>query len=265
MTEPVNRTLLLLDIERFSERDDIQQGYLRRMLYGVVDALLRKADIDQTRHLRADRGDGVLVMIDANAPVPGLLRALLHDVGHELRAVNRLASSSAQIRLRAVLATGFVAVDEFDGWVGTDLNTACRLLDGDLLRAALRERADDFALCIADQVHAGIVRHGHPGIPAEQFRPVDVPSKNGRLQAWLYGPLPQGVPAPEPEGDSGAGRGSAPAAHEPPRPPAPQPRDGVTVRGDVTGGVIGLNQGSIGSIGDVSNITVGRPGAGDLR
>ena len=36
-------------------------------------------------------------------------------------------------------------MDGHDGWVGSDLNHACRLLDAELLRAALRERPDDFA------------------------------------------------------------------------------------------------------------------------
>ena len=105
-------------------------------------------------------------LIDANAPVTALLRGPAHRGARQLRAVNRMASSSAQIRLRGVVATGYVAVDEHDGWVGSDLNHACRLLDAQLLRAALRERTDDFALCVSDGLYAGVVRHDHPGIPA---------------------------------------------------------------------------------------------------
>ena len=112
-------------------------------------------------------------LIDANASVTALLRALLSEVPAQLRAVNRLASSSAQIRLRGVVATGYVAVDEHDGWVGSDLNHACRLLDAELLREALRERTDDFALCVSESVHDGIVRHDHPGIPADDFHASD--------------------------------------------------------------------------------------------
>src|ERR1043165_5346099 len=163
MTDPVSRTILLLDIERFSDRDDVEQAYLRRMLYDITDRTLECAGIDETRRLRADRGDSVIELIDANAPVTALLRALLMDVPAQLRVVNRMASSSAQIRLRGVVATGYVAVDEHDGWIGTDLNDACRLLDAQLLRAALRERPDDFALIVSDALYTGGVRHDHPG------------------------------------------------------------------------------------------------------
>jgi hypothetical protein len=172
MTDPVSRTILLLDIERFSDRDDVEQAYLRRMLHDITDRTLEGAGIDETRRLRADRGDSVMELIDANAPVTALLRALLSGVPAHLCAVNRMASRSAQIRLRGVVATGYVAVDEHDGWVDSDLNHACRLLDAGLLRAALRERADDFALCVSDALYTGVIRHDHAGIPASDFHPV---------------------------------------------------------------------------------------------
>ncbi|KAB1979752.1 hypothetical protein [Streptomyces triticiradicis] len=204
MTDPVSRTILLLDIEKYSDRDDVEQAYLRRMLYDITDRALESAGIDERLRLRADRGDSVMELIDANASVTALLRTLLAEVPGLLRSVNRTASSSAQIRLRGVVATGYVAVDERDGWVGSDLNHACRLLDAHLLRAALRERPDDFALCVSENVHSGIVRHDHPGIPADGFHPVTVDSKNGPLRAWLHGPVPRGA-------DDHGERGGAPA------------------------------------------------------
>jgi hypothetical protein len=125
MTDPVSRTILLLDIERFSDRDDVEQAYLRRMLYDITDRALECAGIDETRRLRADRGDSVMELIDANAPVTALLRALLMDVPAQLRAVNRMASSSAQIRLRGVVATGYVAVDRHDCWTPSYCGPPC--------------------------------------------------------------------------------------------------------------------------------------------
>ncbi|GLW00010.1 hypothetical protein [Streptomyces lavendulae] len=208
MSDPLHRTFLLVDTERFSDRDDVQQAYLRRMLYDVVDRTLLAAGVDQTLRLRADRGDAIMELIDSSVPVNTLLRALLTEVPAQLRSVNRLAASSAQIRLRAVLATGYVMIDEYDGWVGSDLNHACRLLDGDTLRAALRERHDDYALCVSEAVYSGIVRHEHPGVPSAEFREITVPGKNGPLTAWLHGPLPQGAAA-------------APAAATPSAAPSP--------------------------------------------
>ncbi|MFI2209039.1 hypothetical protein [Streptomyces sp. NPDC020141] len=190
MSEPVHRVILLLDIEKYSDRDDVEQAYLRRMLYDVTDQVLEAAGIDETLRIRADRGDSVMELIDANASPTALLRAVLTEIPVQLRMVNRMASRSAQIRLRTVVADGYVAVDGYNGWVGSDLNHACRLLDAQLLRDALRERTDDFALCVSQSVHSGIVRHDHPGIPRDRFHAVTVGSKNGPLNAWLYGPVP---------------------------------------------------------------------------
>ncbi|MFD5511268.1 hypothetical protein ACFWIB_26325 [Streptomyces sp. NPDC127051] len=253
MNDPLPRTILLVDTERYSDRDDVQQAFLRRMLYDVVDRTLLAAGIDQTLRMRADRGDAIMELIDPGAPLTTLLRALLTEVPAQLRAVNRLAASSAQIRLRAVLATGYVAVDEFDGWVGTDLNHACRLLDGEPLKQALRERTDDYALCVSEPVYAGIVRHNHTGIPADEFTSVTMPSKNGPLGAWMYGPLPKGGPAPEPEGDSGAGTGTGSGSGTVAAPGSASP---------ISGGVFGgVNHGIAGGTfhGDI------RLGGGDPR
>ncbi|MGW5872853.1 hypothetical protein [Streptomyces diastaticus] len=201
MNDPVNRTMLLVDIERFSDRDDVEQAFLRRMLYDVVDRTMERAGIDETLRLRADQGDSVMEFIDPNVSVPQLLRSVVSELPAQLRAVNRMASSAAQMRLRAVVATGFIALDERGIWVGSDLNHACRLLDADLLRAALRERPGDVALCVSQSVYAGIVRHDHPGIPAEEFHEAILATKNGPLPAWLLGPVPapgQAAPAAQP-------------------------------------------------------------------
>jgi hypothetical protein len=278
MSDPVSRTILLLDIERFSHRDDVEQAYLRRMLYDITDRALETAGIDETRRTRADRGDSVMELIDANAPVTALLRSLLTEVPAQLRAVNRMASRSAQIRLRGVVATGYVAVDEHDGWVGSDLNHACRLLDADVLRDALRERPDDFALCVSDALYAGVVRHDHPGIPADGFHPVRVPSKNGPLSAWLFGPVPPGAAADD-HGDTGAGQapggsGDRPAPRVPPQAtapaqdrPAPAGSGGAPAPGPVFNGVTfggGYVGGDQNISGDQNNYLGGsRPKRGD--
>lgn len=53
MTHPVSRTILLLDIERFSDRDDVEQAYLRRMLYDVTDRALEAHAASTRRCARA--------------------------------------------------------------------------------------------------------------------------------------------------------------------------------------------------------------------
>ncbi|MFJ5192172.1 hypothetical protein ACIQCQ_08650 [Streptomyces sp. NPDC088394] len=258
MNDPVNSTILLLDIEKYSERDDVEQAYLRRMLYDLTDRALLAAGIEETRRRRADRGDSVMELIDANCSVISLLRALLTEVPAQLHSRNRRASASARMRLRGVVASGYVAVDGLDGWVGSDLNHACRLLDAEVLRTALRERADDFALCVSDQVYRGIVQHSHTGVPAEVFHSVTVDSKNGPLPAWLHGPVPAEHPRPA------SGRtDAAPAGRN--ALPAPQAPAFDFGGATVTGGVFGGTNHGIGGGTFSGDIHLGNGGVEDRR
>lgn len=232
MSDPVNSTIFLLDIEDFSKRDDVEQAYLRRMLFELADRALLTAGIEMTLRRRADRGDSVMELIDSNASPTSLLRTLLTFVPAELRALNRRASSSAQMRLRGVVASGYVAVDDGGGWVGSDLNHACRLLDAQVLREALRKRpGNDFALAVSDSVYQGVVRHNHAGVSADEFHAVTMDSKNGPLPAWLH------AWAPGPEAPAGA-VDATPSAAAPRRAPQASTFDlgGATVNGGVFGG-----------------------------
>ncbi|MCT2591430.1 hypothetical protein LHJ74_16210 [Streptomyces sp. N2-109] len=224
-TEPVNRTILLLDIEDFSRRDDVAQACLRRELHNVVEDTLAEAGVERTMQYREDRGDGLIVLVSAEVPKTALLRALLTTTPDALHQYNRLASSSAQMRLRMVLAAGEVAFDPkhgtVGGLVGHDLNQSCRLLDADVLREALAQQDAGCALGVSPPVYEGVVRHGHRGLRPEEFHHTTVSVKKDRLDMWLHDPLPRGttVPAPEPAsaGSGGRGRrddatGQAPAA-----------------------------------------------------
>ncbi|MFD7026511.1 hypothetical protein ACFWAR_00540 [Streptomyces sp. NPDC059917] len=184
------RSLLLADFERFSRRGDVEQGYMRRMLFGLLDRVAEAAGVDPAARRRTDLGDGVIELIDAAVPMADLLRAVLRVVPTELRAINRLASDAVQLRSRLVLATGDVNADGHDGWVGDALNDACRLLDAQAVRAALRGGTDPYALCVSDAVYWTTVRQNHLGISPYEFREIGVPTKTGTLQAWLHQPLP---------------------------------------------------------------------------
>ncbi len=204
MHEPVNRTILLLDIERFSRRDDVVQAVLRRTLNTVVDQLLEAAGVEATQQYREDRGDGLIVLISGDVAKTAVLRSLLTVTPELLHDHNRLASVSAQMRLRMVLAAGEVAHDPqagtTGGLVGHDLNQAFRLLDSEALRTVLAERTDrDCVLAVSAPVYEGIVRHSHHGVRPELFRRTDVKVKDGVLSAWLH---QAGLPSP-PEAATG--------------------------------------------------------------
>ncbi|MEU5979093.1 hypothetical protein [Streptomyces sp. NPDC047315] len=215
MPEPVNRTILLFDIERFSRRDDVVQVVLRRTLNKIADRTLEAAGVEATQQYREDRGDGLIVLISGDVAKTAVLRSLLTTLPDLLHEHNLLASDSAQMRVRTVLAAGEVAHDAHAGTVGGvvghDLNQACRLLDADVLRFALELREDEHCvLAVSAPVYEGVVRHGHRGVRPEHFLPVDVAVKDGGLPAWIH----RGAMA-------GEATGAAPSPASPPAPPAP--------------------------------------------
>ncbi|MET7300219.1 hypothetical protein [Embleya sp. NPDC005575] len=191
MGEPVNRTILLFDTEQFSRRDDVVQAVLRRSLNAIVDQTLVAAGVEATLQYREDRGDGMIVLLGADVAKTAVLRSLLTLTPELLHDHNRLASRSAQMRLRMVLAAGEITHDPqagtVGGIVGHDLNQACRLLDSDALRDALAERTDEeCVLMVSTQVYEGVVRHGYRGVRPELFQRIDVEVKDGVLCAWLH-------------------------------------------------------------------------------
>jgi hypothetical protein len=118
MAEPVNRTILLFDIERFSRRDDVEQAVLRRTLDNVAEDTLTAAGVERTQQYREDRGDGLIVLVSGDVSKAALLRALLTTAPDALHGYNRFAATSTQMRLRIVLAAGEVAFDRQRDTVG---------------------------------------------------------------------------------------------------------------------------------------------------
>lgn len=195
LSDPKFFTIVLYGIEGYGQLDDVEQAYMRRMLFDINDRVGDFAGIDHAHRLHAERGGAFIELIEAGSSVPALLRVLISELPAQLRTMNRMASDSTRIRLRVVVAQGYVSIDEHSGWVGRDLNRAVRLLDADPLRAALREREDDLVLCVSEDVYQGIVQHDHRGIPPEGFRAVTADSKDGTLRAWLHEPARVGTGA----------------------------------------------------------------------
>ncbi|MFD9040524.1 hypothetical protein ACFU6M_23125 [Streptomyces bottropensis] len=213
MADPVFRTILLFDIEQFGSRDDVEQAFLRRILYDVVDATVAAAHVDETDRLRADRGDSVMELIDTRVSVPTLVKILLTETPALLHNKNRLLASSARMRVRIVLASGYVAVDELDGWVGSDLNHAVRLLNSDPLRDALKQSDAGSVLCVSDGIYGGVVRHGPLGVRPDDFHRITVETKEGPTVAWLHGEPRSPAGSPPVEDAPAAASPAAGSAH----------------------------------------------------
>jgi hypothetical protein len=218
-TGPRYYAILVVDIEGFGKRRSPIQMLLRERLYRILDEAIGAVGIDVTDvPAPADRGDGAFWLLPASIPKVMLTGPFITALQAELQAHERVSTREAHMRLRVALHAGEVSRDQH-GWVGEDLNTACRLVDLQSLRDALaRATRSPLVLAVSDSWYHSTVRPGYPGVDSSTYYPVPFHAKEVNQTAWITVP---GYPDPptladgaeEPTGSGGvppAGGGPAP-------------------------------------------------------
>lgn len=186
---PTHRSVVAFDVEGFSDpyRDDGAQSAVRARVYELVREAFDSAGVPWSACTHEDRGDGAIVLVPAEISKVLLLDPLPGHLSAALTEHNRGAPLAHRIRLRLAVHAGEISVDQH-GLSGTDLVEACRLLDADQLRDALRHSPVPLALAVSGTVYDGIVRHRHRGIDPATYHPVTVEVKRTRLAAWIHLP-----------------------------------------------------------------------------
>jgi tetratricopeptide (TPR) repeat protein len=203
---PTHQSVLAFDVEGFSDpyRDDSAQTVIRAGIYQLIQDALASAGVPWDLCVHEDRGDGAIVVVPPEISKVLLLDPLLGSLSAALVDYNRDARLAERIRLRLVLHAGEVAMDEH-GLSGTDLIVACRLLEAEELRLALRHSPVPLAVIVSDGIYDSIVRHRFRNIDATTFHPVSIRVKRSRLHGWIHLPgtsAPPVIERDEPPSDS---------------------------------------------------------------
>ncbi|WP_345963143.1 hypothetical protein ABDE16_21030 [Streptomyces sp. BRB040] len=219
--EATHHWIVVLDVENFSSRRDPVQRRVRAAMYRAVAEALRRAGITDADTVSEDRGDGVLMLVAPSVSPRVLAGPFVRELDEALGEYAQEANADHALRLRVALHQGLAARDAH-GWSGDAVNTACRLVDAQPLRDVLAEALSArLVLAVSDEVHRGVVRHGHRGIDPAAYLRCDFTIKHGEtITSWITVPgypAPPGLPAP---GD--------PAATAPPAPGATSPGPGTT-------------------------------------
>lgn len=190
---PVYRTIVVLDVEESTQRANPDKGELRRSLYGLTERALQAAGIvDKHLEPKADRGDGVMILIRPHDEVPKtLVLDRLIPVLTALLIEHNASVTRPQLRLRlrAVVHAGEIHEDA-NGFYGDDIDTAFRLLEAPRLKKALKEAAaTPLILVVSEEIFHGIVEQGY--LDDALFRPL-VRVRVGRRQrrGWVHVPVP---------------------------------------------------------------------------
>lgn len=208
--------IVVVDVEGFGRRTDTVQKWLRKQLYRIMEEAFAEAGIAVPEHPGPhDRGDGAFWLLPGEVPKQDLTGPFIDRITAGLEEYAAVSAEEARMRLRVSLHAGEVAQDE-RGWVGSDLNTACRLVDAQALRDVLAAapRAH-LALIVSSQWHGAVVRHGAGGIAHGSYAPVSLGIKELRDTAWIRVPgydSPPGLPDAGPAEDAAASAESAESA-----------------------------------------------------
>jgi hypothetical protein len=229
---PSYYVILVVDIERFGERLNPVEQWLRTRLYAIMEEAMAAAGISVSGVPYSDRGDGAFWLLPGSTSKVDLTGRFIRELQDRLREHGRLSSTEAALRLRVALHAGEIGKDD-RGWVGQDLNTACRLVDLQLLRDALAAAPDaGLVLAVTNDWYSSVVRHGYPGVAAAEFADVPFIAKEVEQRAWISVPGYSRPPGIEGKQDPGSSRAADDLARDSAGPdpggasPAGAPSDG---------------------------------------
>lgn len=194
MAAPTTHFVVVIDIEGFSERPDPVQASLRRAMYQVLTTAVDDAHLVWKDFQPQDRGDGVIMIVGAHVSPVALAGEFVRALDAGLAEKATMYSADHQMRFRIALHQGLTNPDD-EGWSGDAINTACRLVDAQLLRDTLiAARRAQVALIVSDSFYQSVIRPDHRSINRSTFAPVTLTSKNlVDFVAWIQVP---GYPAP---------------------------------------------------------------------
>lgn len=174
----------VLDVAGYGLRSVPDRSDVQRRLCALVDEVLLDVGIDPDQTERDGTGDGMLVLLPEWAPFQRVLAPLLRTTACRLAADNRRHVDRLQLRMATSIGpVGHGATGYTEGTV-TEM---FRLVDSEPIRQALEGKPDvDLAVIVSNILFGWVVGAGHPGLEADEFRPVDVRVKSFEAGAWLW-------------------------------------------------------------------------------
>lgn len=188
---PRHMSVMVIDVSGFGRLDNRAQGTVRATLHAIVRRAFRRAGLRRWSVSVEDRGDGMILLVPATKSTVSLLDPVIPTLAAQVRRHNETAAP--RIRLRISLHVGVVDRDP-TGWVGSDLITACRLVDSPAVRRYLRQRPDaDVVVAVSDVVYTGIVAHRYRRLDPTVYEALHVSVKELNTRAWVHVPTPDGL------------------------------------------------------------------------
>ncbi|MGH3827276.1 MAG: hypothetical protein ACRDQX_08895 [Pseudonocardiaceae bacterium] len=194
-----HRSFMITDVEGSSSRTDPGVLSLRADLSRVTQEALTRILLSSAKWQDEDRGDGTLILIDSTVPKIDIVGPLLEHLVAGIARHNKNKNLQEWMRVRVALHAGEVQRDK-EGWAGDALTKSFRLSEAPVVKETFA--AVPRAQCIivaSDYLFQAVIRHGHPLVKADDYRPVSVPLHDGSMRAWVRVPgyaVPLSLPPP---------------------------------------------------------------------
>jgi hypothetical protein len=178
-------TVVAVDIEEFGRysRNNLNQVRIRHGLYRAMQDAFDSSGIPWSACYHEDRGDGVLVLAQADVPKALFVERLPDALTVALIRHNRIHPASERIRLRLALHAGEINYDEH-GVTGSAINHTFRLLNADTFVNALAGSSAVLAIIGSTWFFDEVIRHSESS-RMRSYRPAEIRSKETATQGWI--------------------------------------------------------------------------------
>jgi hypothetical protein len=178
-------TIVVVDIEGFGQpyRTNVNQVRARHGMYRAMHQAFDAAGIPWTSCHREDRGDGILILAQADVPKVLFVDRLPDALVRALAAHNSVHPVEERIRLRLALHAGEIT---YDGHCVTSssITRTFRLVDAAALRTKLAKSSATLAMISSDWFYDEVIRHSERSAAAS-YRPTNVATKETTARAWI--------------------------------------------------------------------------------
>lgn len=185
--DPVHRSLVAVDIEGYSRRQNLGHLNARHGLRQTLADAFDGAGVEIAPEEQQDQGDGFLTLVKPEVSKVVLIDGLVREIESALRRFNHFQNDEGRIRLRVALHSGEVHLDG-PGFPGEATVTVMRLIDAEPVKKALSNTAKDIAVIVSDGLYKNIIAHGYGNIIPDEYFRVDVAVKEFTGPAWVRVP-----------------------------------------------------------------------------
>ncbi|MGC5032044.1 hypothetical protein [Micromonospora sp. DT229] len=188
MQHPQRRLLICVDMERYSQRGNLQQYDAQLDFHRLLREAADEVGMDRAGWTTQQSGDGELAVLPTELPEARVIGRFLPELNRRLRRYNADRLPVARIRLRVAVHQGMVHLDGANGFPGQAVVTVSRLCDAAPVRRALAAFPDaGIALVVSPDIYRDVVTQYPEELRPGRFRRIEVvhAEKGFHEPGWL--------------------------------------------------------------------------------